>query len=317
MYCIFNVFFLAAIDRRHVAIVDVGLPVDTSRWRPQREACRPRHFQLCRSQQTCTRAWPPLTSTACTLRWDQSPGNYPLSLFFMISSVYCRWGRVNSKFVLVFSKSLFAKLRWVPSNTQLTMVSIFARRPLSACTLYSMHVSTGTFPFPSPSLSRKQSWNNVASYCFRIDIFEFLTHVESGLVDHYDIKMLTYLMLARLANLCPNAVLQRKYHIIYLTIFKHLQHLNWPFELKLTFRTVGFEKWSMLIGCFYIYMIVDLDRIVEPLRATCTTKVKANSVKQEFEKQDELKRSAMRAVVALLQLPDAGEWRICRHSYCA
>ena len=33
--------------------------------------------------------------------------------------------------------------------------------------------------------------------------------------------------------------------------------------------------------------------------------VKANSVKQEFEKQDELKRSAMRAVVALLGIPEA------------
>lgn len=33
--------------------------------------------------------------------------------------------------------------------------------------------------------------------------------------------------------------------------------------------------------------------------------VKANSVKQEFEKQDELKRSAMRAVVALLTIPEA------------
>jgi len=52
--------------------------------------------------------------------------------------------------------------------------------------------------------------------------------------------------------------------------------------------------------------LTDLDQIVEPLRATCTTKVKANSVKQEFEKQDELKRSAMRAVAALLQIPDAG-----------
>uniref|UniRef100_A0A671W6A5 Cullin-associated and neddylation-dissociated 1 n=1 Tax=Sparus aurata TaxID=8175 RepID=A0A671W6A5_SPAAU len=91
----------------------------------------------------------------------------------------------------------------------------------------------------------------------RIDIFTFLNHVEDGLKDHYDIKMLTFLMLARLSSLCPSAVLQR------------------------------------------------LDRLVEPLRATCTTKVKANSVKQEFEKQDELKRSAMRAVVALLTIPEA------------
>jgi len=91
----------------------------------------------------------------------------------------------------------------------------------------------------------------------RLDVFEFLNHVELGLKDHYDIKMLTYLMVARLASLCPTAVLQR------------------------------------------------LDRLVEPLRTTCTTKVKANAVKQEYEKQDELKRSAMRAVAALLFIVDS------------
>uniref|UniRef100_A0A915K9S7 TATA-binding protein interacting (TIP20) domain-containing protein n=1 Tax=Romanomermis culicivorax TaxID=13658 RepID=A0A915K9S7_ROMCU len=85
----------------------------------------------------------------------------------------------------------------------------------------------------------------------RLDIFEFLQHVEDGLKDHYDIKMLTYLMLIRLANLCPTQVLQR------------------------------------------------LDRLVEPLKQTCSAKVKANAVKQEFEKQDELKRCALRSLVAL------------------
>ena len=45
----------------------------------------------------------------------------------------------------------------------------------------------------------------------RIDIFEFLNHVEDGLKDHYDIKMLTYLMLVRLSTLCPNALLQSKF----------------------------------------------------------------------------------------------------------
>uniref|UniRef100_A0A3B1K374 Cullin-associated and neddylation-dissociated 2 (putative) n=1 Tax=Astyanax mexicanus TaxID=7994 RepID=A0A3B1K374_ASTMX len=89
-----------------------------------------------------------------------------------------------------------------------------------------------------------------------LDIFEFLNHVEEGLKDHYDIRMLTFIMLARLASLCPSAVVQR------------------------------------------------LDRLVEPLRATCTTKVKAGSVKQEFEKQEELRRSAMRAVAALLSISD-------------
>ncbi|XP_024947857.1 cullin-associated NEDD8-dissociated protein 1 isoform X2 [Cephus cinctus] len=91
----------------------------------------------------------------------------------------------------------------------------------------------------------------------RLDVFEFLNYVENGLRDHYDIKMLTYLMTARLAQLCPTAVLQR------------------------------------------------LGRLVEPLKSTCTMKVKANSVKQEYEKQDELKRSALRAVAALLTIPDA------------
>ena len=95
----------------------------------------------------------------------------------------------------------------------------------------------------------------------RLDVFEFLNHVELGLkglffcasflfitnfqlfsvVDHNDIKMLTYLMVARLATLCPTAVLQR------------------------------------------------LDRLVEPLRTTCTARVKANAVKQEYEMQNELK----------------------------
>lgn len=43
-------------------------------------------------------------------------------------------------------------------------------------------------------------------------------------------------------------------------------------------------------------------------------KVKANSVKQEYEKQDELKRSALRAVAALLTIPDAGNYRFCQIS---
>ena len=46
---------------------------------------------------------------------------------------------------------------------------------------------------------------------------------------------------------------------------------------------------------------------MEPLRATLQQKVKANSVKQEFEKQYELKRSALRAVAALMSIPDSGK----------
>jgi len=50
-----------------------------------------------------------------------------------------------------------------------------------------------------------------------------------------------------------------------------------------------------------------LDKIVEPLKQTCMLKIKANSVKQEFEKMEELKRSAMRAVVNLQTIPDASK----------
>lgn len=90
-----------------------------------------------------------------------------------------------------------------------------------------------------------------------LDIFEFLTHVENGLKDHYDIKMLTYLMLNRLAVLCPSAVLQR------------------------------------------------MDRLIYPIQDVCSTKPKENAVKQEHEKQDELKRSALRAFDALKSIPNA------------
>lgn len=55
-----------------------------------------------------------------------------------------------------------------------------------------------------------------------------------------------------------------------------------------------------------MYNYLELDQFVEPLRTTCTLKVKANSVKQEYEKQDELKRSALRALAALVSIPKAG-----------
>ena len=58
------------------------------------------------------------------------------------------------------------------------------------------------------------------------------------------------------------------------------------------------------------HVFIDLNSLVEPLRATIQQKVKASSVKQEFEKQDELKRSALRATVALLNVPDSSEY--CR-----
>lgn len=114
----------------------------------------------------------------------------------------------------------------------------------------------------------------------RVDVMQFLEHVQAGLKDHYDIKMLTYLMTARLALLCPSAVLQSKVVSVFLP----------PIFIKIV-----------------LFFCLELDQFVEPLRATCTLKVKANSVKQEYEKQDELKRSALRALAALASIPKAGE----------
>ncbi|VDD93477.1 unnamed protein product [Enterobius vermicularis] len=91
----------------------------------------------------------------------------------------------------------------------------------------------------------------------RLSIPEFMTHLEAGLSDHHDIKLLTYLMLARLSVLCPTQVLQR------------------------------------------------LDKICEPLKAQMYAKVKANAVKQESDKQDELRRAALRLIIALQRIPEA------------
>eukprot|EP00051_Salpingoeca_urceolata_P019516 m.285525 g.285525 ORF g.285525 m.285525 type:complete len:1495 (-) comp19434_c6_seq2:106-4590(-) len=89
----------------------------------------------------------------------------------------------------------------------------------------------------------------------RLFLPEFLEHVHAGLGDHYDIQMLTYLMLARLAATCPEEVLRR------------------------------------------------LDDFSTALEKTMTAKLKSNAVKQEVEKSEELKKSALRAVAALQHVP--------------
>lgn len=89
-----------------------------------------------------------------------------------------------------------------------------------------------------------------------LNIMEFLTHVEDGLKDHYDIKMLTYLMLNKLVSICPSIVLQR------------------------------------------------LDQLLAPIIDVCRTRTKENAVKQEHERQEELKRASLKAFHALRSLPN-------------
>lgn len=55
-----------------------------------------------------------------------------------------------------------------------------------------------------------------------------------------------------------------------------------------------------------------MENIVGLLKETCFAKLKSNAVKQEFEKQDELRRSAIRAFVAIYRIRDAG---LCFHFF--
>ncbi|KAG8005465.1 Cullin-associated NEDD8-dissociated protein 1, partial [Nibea albiflora] len=75
----------------------------------------------------------------------------------------------------------------------------------------------------------------------------------------------------------------------------------------LDLRKAAFEcMYTLLDSCLdRIDIFTFLNHVEDGLKDHYDIKVKANSVKQEFEKQDELKRSAMRAVVALLTIPEA------------
>jgi len=90
----------------------------------------------------------------------------------------------------------------------------------------------------------------------RVDIPGFIFNLVEGLKDHYDIKMLSHLMLIRLSAVAGPALLE------------------------------------------------GLDQLVEPLRATIGTKAKEGAVKQEVERNDELIRSSLRAIVAITRIPN-------------
>ena len=106
--------------------------------------------------------------------------------------------------------------------------------------------------------------------------------------------MLTFLLLVRLSYLRPTTVLQRK--IIFMISTPHLSPPSPPFPPS-TPLPPPLPPPSLSLG---------IEKLLEPLRVTVQSRVKANSVKQEFEKQDEMKRSAIRCIIALMAIPDAG-----------
>lgn len=52
-------------------------------------------------------------------------------------------------------------------------------------------------------------------------------------------------------------------------------------------------------------LLEGLDQLVEPLRTTIITKPKEGAVKQEIERNDELIRSALRAIIAIMNVPNS------------
>ena len=105
--------------------------------------------------------------------------------------------------------------------------------------------------------------------------------------------MLTYLMVARVAQLCPGAVLTK------------LDKLVEPLKLTVTTKV---SILPLFMNNSIYKKRSSLHKFYSPaVQCNKSFQVKANSVKQEYEKQDELKRSAMRAVAALMMVPGAGK----------
>lgn len=84
----------------------------------------------------------------------------------------------------------------------------------------------------------------------RLDIFTFLNHVEDGLKDHYDIKVPCTLRAQGSAG-CRSTFL----------------------PLCVGFQMLTFLMLARLSSLCPSAVLQRLDRLVEPLRATCTTKV--------------------------------------------
>ncbi|KAL6064787.1 Cullin-associated NEDD8-dissociated protein 1 [Balamuthia mandrillaris] len=62
-----------------------------------------------------------------------------------------------------------------------------------------------------------------------------------------------------------------------------------------------------LAGCAPVALVTNLDNLVEPLRKTVTTKARDTAVKQQVDQNDELIRSALRAVAAISTIPDVDQ----------
>ena len=93
-------------------------------------------------------------------------------------------------------------------------------------------VEMGPFKYPVDDAldNRKAAFEcmyTVLQSCIdRVNIFQFLDHIEIGLKDVPDIKMLTYLMVLRLVHINPNAIMLSKFlSYVYLSTFYSSRHI--------------------------------------------------------------------------------------------
>lgn len=120
----------------------------------------------------------------------------------------------------------------------------------------------------------------------RIDVGAFVQHLVDGLKDVYDIKMLCHLMLVRLSNISGPGLLEGIG--LCTSLFRRLFLLSW------------FAQYFFVLiwACFFLHFSA-LDSLIEPLKMTVTARVKDSAVKQEVDRNEELIRSALRAVACL------------------
>ena len=121
------------------------------------------------------------------------------------------------------------------------------------------------------------------------DAAPLITLLKAGLADQYDIKVTAHSMLQKLCVVLPAAVVSDVEGLASPTCAAaHPVHWRMPF-------------------CVVVLIFLRLCGMmqVNPIEKTLTTRLKSEAVKQEVDRNEDLIRSALRAVAAVHSLPEA------------
>lgn len=111
------------------------------------------------------------------------------------------------------------------------------------------------------------------------------------------------LELRKAAYECMDELLDRCYDRVDAAAF--IQHLESGLRDHYDVKTLCHPILSKLAAMAPGQVTSSLDRLVEPLQATLQAKVKADAVKQEIDRNEDMLRSCLRAVDALAKMPNA------------